>query len=77
MADQERALGRVLRQGDRGVVGVRGFGGTAEAAQQVGADGVVAVEAVEVEAVEDGERRSLMVTMSGVTSPGSAPCHAR
>src|SRR5215211_832396 len=54
---QEVALGRVLGAGDRGLVRQRRLGVAAEASQEIGADGVEEVVAVEVEAVDERERR--------------------
>ncbi len=50
-------LGRILGAGDRSLVGERRLGGAAQTSQQVGADGMEQVVAVEVEAVDEGERR--------------------
>jgi hypothetical protein len=54
---QEVALGRVLGTGDRRLVRQSGLGVSAQASEQVGADRVEQVEALEVEAVDEGERR--------------------
>src|SRR6266540_610143 len=57
LALQEVALGGVLGAGDRRLVRHRRLAAPAQAAEQVGADGVEQVVALEVEAVDEGERR--------------------
>ena len=54
---QKLALGRVFGAGDRGVVRQGGLGVAAQAPEQVGTDRVEQVIAIEIEAVDERERR--------------------
>jgi len=65
---QEVALDRVLGAGDRRLVGQRGLGAAPQAAEQVGADRVEQVVAVEVQAVDESQRRTRSPTSATATA---------
>ncbi len=56
-AGQEVALRRVRGKGDCRLVRLRRLGVTAEPPEEIGADGVEEVVALEIEGLDEGERR--------------------